>query len=414
MISSQRLPFRFCAGVLALAVLLSACGTNVVTRAQPTAAVPIDIPVKTQAQLRDYDAAVRALRDNYIDSQKVGATWQAKAAELRKKIDPNTSNDQFTNVLFELIDTLNDDNIGISASPVSATVQTAGIGVLVDLPQDNRERVLVLTVFDGSGAQAAGIKPHDAIIAVEGRRVTASDATVLNRIRGAPNSSVNLTVQTPGQSPREVRVTRRLIPPNSASTFERIGNTRIALLTPSATLTGIELRDEVAAILRKQAPLDGLILDLRVIRGADFPIQEMLSLFVNGTVANEWVRGKQGGKIEISGKSIGGSQDVPLIVLLGDVSVGNVEIFAGVLQSMGRARVVGSQTIGNTAISQRVTLPNSGLILSIPNSEYRSNKNVSWLRKGVNPDINVNVLWEQFSIDNDPQLQAAIAQLTPR
>ena len=420
----------------ALSLMLCACSvlperlqpTNLARR-PATPAISIDLPARTQAQLRDFDIATRALRDRYIDAKAVNAAWDVKVLEIRKKITERSSEEQFAEVMNELISTLNDPDISFSlptdpnaSAPAPSAQSFVGIGVLVDLPRTGKDRVLILSVFDDSPAARAGIKPHDAIVRVGGRPVRAEEGgAVISRIRGEPNSQVVLTIQTPNTPARDVTVTRRAVLSQSATVARKLPGTNYGYILPSPTLAPEALRGDITVALRKLSDekLDGLVLDLRVMRDAKFPAIDLLNLFANGYLANQYVRERKGDKLEITGKNVVGSQDLPLVVLVGDLTSGQAETFAGVLQDLGRAKVVGNPTPGNVALIAEVVIPNNGLQLNVPYGEYRGIKDKSWLRKrdadgktlpggGVQPDVKFERTWEEFTDADDPHVQKAI------
>src|ERR671926_532276 len=105
--SSMKLGFMS----LVTVALLSACTLPGLQRAEPTAAIPIDLPLATQAQLRDFDLAVKAVRDGYIDPKAVGNNWQPTVASYRDKVAKGMDDSKFFDTLEELLATVNDDDL---------------------------------------------------------------------------------------------------------------------------------------------------------------------------------------------------------------------------------------------------------------------------------------------------------------
>jgi len=290
----------------------------------------------------------------------------------------------------------------------------AGIGVLVDLPQEGKDRLLILSVYPDSPADRAGLKPHDAILAIEGERVTyALRNELILKLRGQAGSRVTITVRTPGQAPRDVTLTRQPIVPRGSMIYKRVLGTNIAYIAPNASQPSTMRTDTANALrdLTAERDLSGLVLDLRIIRGDDFPLEGMLSLFVNGQVGIVKTRDKKN-VIEVSGKSIGGSQELPMVVLVSEMTSGQAEAFAGLLQDLGRAQIVGNRTRGRLSAFTTATLPASRLRLQIPSGDYQSVKGTSWRGKGIVPDVLSEVAWEDFTAENDVHLKQAVELLT--
>jgi carboxyl-terminal processing protease len=401
--------------------LLSACTLPGVQRSEPTAAIPIDLPLTTQAQLRDFDLAVKAVRDQYIDPKAVGNNWQPTITSYRDRVAKGMDDNKFFDTLSELLATLNDEDLALgrpttqtqtdSSIPISATF--AGIGVMASLPGPNQDRILVMGVYPDSPAEHAGIKAHDAIVKIDGTTVTYADRdNLLSRIRGRSGTLVTLSIRTPGQAVRDVSLTRRAIIPTSLMVSKSLPNSNIGYIKPDPSDShGMRLAvTQALRDLSSEQTLDGLVLDLRTTQNPDFPISDMLGLFVNAQVGTLYTRtGKT--KLEITGKNIAGSQELPLIVLVSDQTRGVAESFAGILQDLGRARIAGRQTPGRLALQMPLTMPNTGAVLLIPSGEYRGVKDKSWYRVGIKPDITSDLNWEQYTDDSDPQLQQAVQAL---
>jgi carboxyl-terminal processing protease len=411
-------------GIGAAAVLaLTACSGTPLSglfnrRVAPTPIVA-DVTPRVQAQLRDFDFAAQSLRTQYFNPDAVGSGWQkvvdAEREQLTKSGDDQ--GEQFLASLAKIVTELKDEDVAVlpPSPPDSGTARQpySGIGVLIGLPEEGKNRLLVLSVYPDSPADRAGLKAHDAIIAIEGDPVDfATRDDLIPKLLGEAGSKVNVTVRTPGQEPREVTLTRRLVEPNSPMLYKRLPETNIGYISPNPSSFGT-IRTDTANALRQlnaERGVDGLVLDLRIIRSPDFPLEEMLSLFVNGQVGSIQSRGGKD-KIEIVGKSIAGSQETPMAILVSDQTSGGVEAFAGLLQDLGRAQIVGTTTAGNLARITTLTLPSSQAQLRFPTGDYLGVKNNSWRGTGVTPNVTSEAAWEEFTADSDPQLRQAIDAL---
>ncbi|BCX05264.1 MAG: peptidase S41 [Candidatus Roseilinea sp.] len=409
---------------IAMLLMLTACvGSpsfgNLFNR-RVTPAVPVDVSPKVAAQLRDFDFAVQSLRDTYLNADALDDQWQtAVDAERLKIAQGNGDEERFIESLQKIIAELNDEEV-IVLPPAQSQPQSgssgaySGIGVLIDLPREGKDRLLVLAVYPDSPADRAGIKPHDAIIAIEGEPVTfAKRNELIPKLRGETGSKVTVTVRTPGQPPRDVTLTRRPVEPRSPISYKRMPDTNIGYIAPNPTQLDTMRADTANALrdLSADRNVDGVVLDLRIIRGNEFPLEEMLTLFVNGQVGTVQTRGKKE-KIEIAGKSIAGSQELPLAVLVSELTSGQAEAFAGLLQDLGRAQIVGTKTSGQIAQFTTATLPSSRLRIQIPTGDYIGVKNNSWRGKGVTPNVLSEAAWEDFTAENDPHIKQAIDVLT--
>ena len=406
-------------GCLVSATLfLSACselqnitglGSN--TRRQVTP-IPVDLPPATQAYLRDYDTAVNALRSVYIKEDVVSKDWLQTAASNREKIVQGVQGEEFLQILNATLTAVQDDSVGLQFGD-AVTSTYPGIGVLIDLPSPGKDRLLLLYVFEGSPAQQAGLKAHDSIVQINGEPLTRDTVSkLLPQLRNGEETPVKIVVRSPGEAEQELTIIPRPVLRKSSTTAQFLPGTNIGYIAPDPekfTSMKAQTADALRSLLNERQ-LDGLILDLRVIRGNEFPINDMLGLFANGSIGT--LKGRTAKtKLEITGKSIAGSQDVRMAILIGEQTVGQAEAFAGILQDVGRARIFGKQTPGKVAYITTLNLPNTRLKLQIPSGEYLGVKNTSWYQKGVTPDVLSDKSWEEFAFDNDPQVEQAVKWL---
>ncbi len=409
-------------GRIIVALTLSACTALPMGNrpTQPTSPSILDLPSATQARLRDLDLAVSSLREQHIDARLIDEDWLDEVAAFRRSVAEGMDNEAYVAGLKRLLAKLEDPAIALlvptsnaAASSDANSASFTGIGVVVGAPEAGKDRLVVLAVYNGSPAEQRGIRPHDVILAVQGQPVKSDEwQTTIGRIRGPAGTSVTLSVRSPGQVTREVIIQRATITPTGQPVINRVPGTNIAYLAPSpggAESLPIDLARGLRELARDKIP-DGIILDLRTVQDESFPIVPMLSLFANGVVGTRHTRSGQQ-RIEVSGKQIGGSQDAPLVILIGDQTRGQAVSFAAALQDVDRARLVGAKTSPVVAEPIILNLRETGLQLAIPAVEYRGIKGRVLHRTGLAPDEDTGLTWEQISPDRDPQLERAIALL---
>lgn len=402
-------------------LVLSACSASLPRGPSPTPTTPIDLPIQTLNQLSDYDLLVRAIQTQYIDDKALGSDWQSAVNTYRGRVVQGIDTNQFYDTLEALLGTLHNDDLLLarpsaisSAGTTPVTTTLSGIGVLASLPEPNKDRLLILSIYPQSPAAGAGLQAHDAIVKVNGQPVTyAGRGSVLASVRGASGTQVTLTVRTPGKAERDVQITRQSITSTGTTDARRIPNTNIGYILPNLDTPDIARLDLAQSLrdLSNVQTLDGLILDLRTAQSDNFPLNDLLALFVNGQVGTGYTHSGSG-KLLITGRNVAGSQELPLVIMVSDQTRGPAEAFAGILQDLGRARIAGNPTPGRAGISLPLMLPNTGAQLLIPSGEYRGQKNTSWYHSGVKPDITSDQPWESFTDQADPQLPQAIQALT--
>ena len=156
-------------------------------------------------------------------------------------------------------------------------------------------------------------------------------------------------MQSPGEAPREVMVVRYAIQGNvpidarlvSTSDGSKIGY----IFIPS--FFDETIPEQIENALNEFGPLDGLILDLRMNGGGSSSVTyPILEYFIDGELG-DFVSRRDSRTLEIDANEIQNSQTVPLVVLVGEDTASFGEIFAGVMQDSGRARIVGETSLGN-------------------------------------------------------------------
>jgi hypothetical protein len=118
-------------------------------------------------------------------------------------------------------------------------------------------------------------------------------------------------------------------------------------------------------------------------------------------------------ELRITGEDVGGSQDVPLVILtdLGTVSFG--EIFSGILQASGRASIVGGHSAGNVETLHGYDPAGDGSQLWIAEESFQPLGLAPgvWEGVGIVPDVAVPTRWDLFTEATDPALAEAVDRL---
>jgi carboxyl-terminal processing protease len=224
-----------------------------------------------------------------------------------------------------------------------------------------------------------------------------------------------LTVKSPGKEPRKVTIVRarvnapmpvyaRLVPTTDG---RRIGY----IFLP--TFMDLSIPEQVKKALEDFGPLDGLVLDNRMNGGGSGKVLiPLLSYFTSGTIGHFVSRTSQRA-LDIVAAPIKNSQEVPLVILVSNNTVSYGEVFAGALQDIGRAKIVGQTSSGRVETLHGYIL-SDGSKAWIANERFDPIKtHINWQGRGVRPDAEVLAEWDQFNFENDPALVVAL-KLLPR
>jgi C-terminal processing protease CtpA/Prc len=169
--------------------------------------------------------------------------------------------------------------------------------------------------------------------------------------------------------------------------------------------------DRIEQALQEFGPLDGLILDDRMNGGGLGSVAEaMLAFFTSGPMGY-FVNSQGESLLEIDPTAIHNSQTVPLVVLIGEDTVSYGEVFAGGLQDIERAALVGVTTLGNVEQLHRFDFTDGSRAWLATDRFDPLNSEPSWEEDGVVPEVVVAGAWEDFTAEDDPAVAAALELL---
>lgn len=153
----------------------------------------------------------------------------------------------------------------------------------------------------------------------------------------------------------------------------------------------------------------GIILDYRNNGGGYLSTAiNMLSLFLPEHTAVVKMRENDSRKNETSYTRAYDTvyTDIPIVVLVNGLSASASEIVAGALQDYERAVIVGERTYGKGSVQDPFALYD-GSMVKLTVAKWYTPKDREIDIKGIDPDISVILLDEDYQNKNDRQLQAA-------
>ena len=388
---------------------------------------PTPTQISIDTQLNIFENLWNIINDTYVYPDFNGLDWNAIHLEYIQKINAGLTNSEFYLAMDDLITKLGDEHsqflnpqeVAEQEAEYEGTNDYVGIGVLVSAVPE-RQHAVILSVFPDSPAEAAGLQPRDSIISVDRTPILDEDGFLRDIVRGPEGTTINLVVQTPGEDPREIAVTRHRITgevPVVNKVITTSDGIRIGYIL-LVTFDDSTVDDQVAAALKQMtanAPLDGLILDNRMNEGGSSSVLEpMLGYFIGGNLGY-FINRNEERPLHIKLTDINGSSQVPLAVLIGSGTASFGEIFSGVLHDMERAYLIGKTTDGNVEILWGYDLEDGSKIW-IANETFRplNHPDQNWEKTGIIPDADISGDFDEFSLENDPVVSAAIGYLSDR
>ena len=287
----------------------------------------------------------------------------------------------------------------------------SGIGATLTQDPDTGE-LSVVSCFDGTPAQEAGLQPGDVITGWNGKSVEGIELSELvSKIKTDPEEQLTLEIERDGET-LEVELTRREV---------QIPTVEYEMLDNQIDYIRLVEFDEVTADQFKEAledlenqNMEKLIIDVRNNPGGVLQVVcDMLDqLLPEGMIV--YTEDKNGNRKEYTSDEEH-QFTKPLAVLANENSASASEIFAGAIQDYGIGTIVGTTTFGK-GIVQRTFYLSDGTGVKLTVAKYYTPKGHDIHKKGITPDVEIELdeeLKNQSSIshEEDNQLQKAIEVL---
>lgn len=285
---------------------------------------------------------------------------------------------------------------------------------------------LIITPIPNTPAYKAGIQPGDKILKVNGKPT--ADMTIdesIKNIRGKAGTTVVLTIGRKDPETEEwkeldpIKIKRAKIIPEVVK--YRMLDDKIGYIYVM-DFSGHTVENFTKALKKlKKDGMEGLVLDFRfnpggILTGA----VDISRMFLEPDKKIVYTQGRIAGSyLEYKSVKDAKYKDLPLVVLVNEMSASASEIVAGALKDNQRAVLIGERTFGKASVQTIIPLTDgSGLRLTIAkyytpsgvsiHRDLRSDKPED--RGGIEPDIEVKVdykdeikLLRQFNEIYDPK-----------
>lgn len=290
----------------------------------------------------------------------------------------------------------------------SLSGQYEGIGAYVDTQGDY---LTIVSPIEGSPAAAAGLRPGDQIIAIDGEDMTGvAPEEARQKVLGPAGTTVVLTVAREGEpEPLTFTIVRARITVPSVTGEMREDGIAYIDINFFGDRTTNELRAKLDELLAQNPK--GIILDLRFNPGGYLVTAvEVTSEFLNeGVVLIEQY--SDGTRDTYNALGNGRATDIPLVVLINEGSASASEILAGALQDYGRAKLVGVQSFGKGSVQTIQPLSNNQGAARVTIAKWLTPKERAIQGVGLTPDYIVEMTDADYENKRDPQLDKAVEVL---
>ena len=287
----------------------------------------------------------------------------------------------------------------------------SGIGATLSQDPDTKE-ISVVSCFDGTPAEEAGLLPGDVITGWNGNPVSDMELSELvSKIKTDPDEHLTLSIERDGEE-LEVELTRRAVEVPTVE-YEMLGDQIGYIRLLEFDEVTAQQFEEAMSDLESQG-MEKLIIDVRNNPGGVLQtVCDMLDQFLpEGLIV--YTEDKNGKRTEYTSDEEH-QFTKPLAVLVNGNSASASEIFAGAIQDYGMGTIVGTTTFGK-GIVQKIFYLSDGTGLKLTMAKYYTPKGHDIHKKGIQPDVEVELdedLQNQSSIshEEDNQLKKAISVL---
>ncbi len=356
---------------------------------KPAASTPATAAKKTVDldDIRAFAAVFSLVKQAYVEPVDDKTLMQAAIRGLLGNLDPHSEYlDQ------KAMDALSEDTSG----------SYNGLGLEV-ITVDGAMRVVA--PIDDTPADRGGIKAGDIIVRIDGKPVTQENVTeAVTLLRGKAGTAVTLSVMHEGATlPVEIKLTREQI---------RVASVRARWVEPGYAYlriaqfqedTGAEVKRKLARLREKNAPLKGIVLDLRSNPGGLLTSAVEISddFLDSGVIVTTKGRLKES-DLNFSATRGDLSDGAPMVVLVDNGTASAAEIVAGALKDNHRALIMGRRTFGKGSVQTVLPLDETHAI-KLTTARYYTPSGVSIQAEGIHPDIELGDL-KLVIRDSEPTL----------
>ena len=365
--------------------------------------------VQASTPIELYDNVWRLINTKYVDQTNNEQDW----GKWRHKYDNVIKSEDDAYVAIDtMVASLNDPYTKF-LNPKEFADETGsikgslkGIGIQIGVKDG---KLMVIAPIEDTPAERAGLQADDEILEIDGastKGITVDKAA--DKIRGKEGTQVTLLVKRKDVAPKTYTITRAEIEIKSVS--QKVpDNIKIPSDISYIRLSSFISRNaskEFADILNNSQNKKAFIVDLRSNPGGLLSNAIYISdMFLDGGAIVSTV--DRDGYKETQKATRGVLTTKPVVILLNKGSASASEIFSGAMKDNKRAVLVGTQSFGKGLVQEINKLPNnSGINITI--QKYLTPNGTDIHKKGITPDIIVDLTEENIKNKDDAQLKKAI------
>lgn len=355
-----------------------------------------------------YDQVWKLINSKYVDSTNNHQDWKRWKNKYDKVI--NTDEDAYV-AIQTMLASLNDpytkflDPKEFEDETSSIKGSLKGIGVQIGLREG---KLVIIAPIEDTPGEKAGLLAEDEILEINGKStkgITIDKAA--DQIRGEEGTYVTLLIKRKNQPNKEYKIQRAEIEIKSVSTKipekaqldDCVGYIRLSSFISKNATT--EFQDALKLNKNKK----GYIIDLRSNPGGLLSNAILISdMFLDGGIIVSTV--DRDGYKETTRANRSYVTDKPIVILINKGSASASEIFSGAMKDNKRALLVGENSFGKGLV-QEVNKLMGGSGANITIQKYLTPNGTDINKKGIAPDVTVELTEENIKAKDDVQLKKA-------
>jgi carboxyl-terminal processing protease len=272
-------------------------------------------------------------------------------------------------------------------------------------------RLVIVAPIPGSPAEGAGLVAGDIIEAIDGKRLEGLTVDAArDRVRGARDTAVTLSIVRDGGSPFVLEIVRAVIVTPEVET-ENLAQGAVGYIRLSGFSDHAAEQFDAAVAAAVERGQRALIVDLRGNPGGYVTAaRDIASQFLaDGPIF--WQEYADGSLVETKALPGGAATDpsIKLVALIDGGSASASEIVAGALHDRGRATLVGATSFGKGTVQQWTQLEDDHGGFRLTTAKWLT-PDKAWIHgTGIEPDVVVDA--PPAPTDDDPVIDAALEVL---
>ena len=421
--------------------LFAALSASAMAQAPQTAASNV-VAAPGDARQESFNIVWRTVKEKHFDPTFGGVNWDKVRDQYAPRAAAVKSDAELYQLLQQMLGELHQSHFAIippeAVTPAEPKESVEG-GIGIDVRIVDGQAVIT-RVETGSKAAAAGLRkgfvikqvdetPVEQIIQLFAKRKMSPALTnlyitrsVLGRIEGKPGTAVRVSYLDERDQTREASIEREpfkgeMSPPmgNFPSQYMEFETRRLAggIGYIRFNIFVVPMMEKIKAAIRQMSDAPGIIIDLRGNPGGVGGMAAGIAGVLESKQTSLGVMTMRTGHTNFAVFPQPAPYTGPVAILIDGSSASTSEVFAGGMQDIGRAVIIGERSAGAALPSIFAKLP-TGALFQYAIADFKTPKGVLIEGRGVIPDKEVKLTRRTLLQGRDTQLEAAIEQITKK